>query len=311
MWDATLEKAKYGIIPRQAAKLWDADEDSVKLIYAGMSLVFKMKCHGKIRYLRITHPLIRSQRELLAAIDYQRYLFETDVPICQPLKSKRNQYIEEVPHFDTTYLAYVNDAVPGEVIHAANNEKQVYETWGKSLAHLHRAAKNYASEDMHQFLSWQDLWEEAGRIAAHEDNVIQQEYNRISEWFGQLSVDKHDFGLTHGDYRVENVLYDGHKVSIVAMDEPVYHWFLADIVRPFLDIMVEEKWREKLMLFLDGYYTIMPYVEDKMDDLLWFMRMKNMDLYLWQKNNVGIRDNVFKNVQLVELREKIENCRLG
>ena len=309
MWDATLNKAKHGTIPQKAAECWGADSDSLKLIYSGMNLVFKMKCQSKIKYLRITHPLIKSRRELASVIDYQLYLFERGAPICQPIKSKRDHLIEEVSDDETTFLAYVNDAVQGEAIHSEHNEKKVFETWGKSLAHLHRAAKNYQPGDTHQFLYWRDLWEEAGRFAAHEDNIIQYEYNAIDEWFNQLTQNQHDFGLTHGDYRSGNVLYDGHRVHIIDVDEPVYHWYFADVARPFLDLSDGkfDQWKEKAMWFLDGYYTIMPFEENNIHYLPWFIRMKNMDLYLWMKNNPAENNNTFSHIRLAELREKIQH----
>lgn len=308
MWDATLNKAKQGKILQHAAELWDADIDSVKLIHSGMYLVFQMKCQSKKKYLRITHPLIRSRMELAAAIDYQLYLFESGAPICQPIKSKRDHYIEEVSNDETTFLAYVTDAVQGEAIHSKHNEKQVFETWGKSLAHLHRAAKSYHPEDTHPFLSWRDLWEELGRFAAHEDKVIRYEYDVIDEWLNQLTQNQHDFGLTHGDYSSGNVIYDGHRVHILGVDEPVYHWYFADVARPFLDFNDEkyDNWKEKTIWFLDGYYTIVPFEENNIQYLPWFIRMKNLDIYLWMKNNPAATNNTFSHVRLAELREKIE-----
>jgi Ser/Thr protein kinase RdoA (MazF antagonist) len=312
MWDATLNQAKQGTILKKAAELWDADFHSVKLIHSGMNLIFKMKCQSKMKYLQITHPLIKSRMEVAAAIDYQQHLFATGAPICQPIKSKRGHLIEEISDAENTFLACVNHGVQGEAIHSEHNEKQIFETWGKSLAHLHRAAKSYHPQDTHQFLYWRDLWEEVGRFAAHEDKIIRYEYDVIDEWFNQLNQNQHDFGLTHGDYRSENVIYDGQRVHILGVDEPVYHWYFADVARPFLDFSEKyDSWKEKATWFLDGYYTIVPFDENNIRYLPWFIRMKNMDMYLWMKNNPAANNDAFINIRLAELREKIENPLLS
>lgn len=309
MWDATLNKAKHGKIPQKAAELWGADKESVKLIYTGMNLVYSMKCHSKIKYLCITHPLIRSRAELAAAIHYQEYLFATGAPVCPPVKSRRGEYLEEVSDFETTFLANVNDAVQGEFIHSELDQQKMFETWGKSLAHLHRAAKSYHPGDAHQFLYWRDLWEEIGRFATNEDSIIKYEFAAIDEWLNQLTQNQHDFGLTLGEYRSGNILYDGQRVHIIDIDEPVYHWYFADVARSFLDLNVEkhDHWKEKAMWFLDGYYTIAPYEDSNFQSLPWFIRMKNLDAYLWLKNNPAVNNDVFNNIHLGELREKIQN----
>jgi len=308
MWDATLNQAKQGKIPEMAAELWGADPTSVSLVHSGNHLVFRMKCHSKTRYLKITHPLKKSRKELAAAIDYQRYVFETGAPVCQPVKSVRGCDVEEISHWDNTFLVYANDEVQGDAIHFEHREKCVYESWGKSLAHLHRAAKNYHPDKQHQFLYWHDLWEEVGRFAASENEIIQQEYAAIDEWLGHLSKDQHDFGLTHGNHCAGKAFYDGREANIITSDEPVYHWYFADMARPFLDLCPEkfDQWKEKAVWFLDGYYTILPFADDKMHYLPWFVRMKNIDVYLWMKKLPEAGNHGFRNVRLAELEAKIQ-----
>ena len=169
--------------------------------------------------------MIRSRMELAAAIDYQHYLFEKGAPICEPVKSNLGNYIEEVTEEGDIFLAHVNDEVHGEIINFNHLDKQIYQTWGKSLAHLHRAAKSYHHDDSHRFLDWHDLWEEAGRDVQEENDVIKQEYEEIDDWLSTMTKNQHDFGLTHGDHRCGNALFDGRLVHIIDFDEPISHWF--------------------------------------------------------------------------------------
>lgn len=309
MWDMMLKKIDHELLPQLAGSLWDADLQSIKLINSDMSLVYKFKSHSKCYYLRVTHPVIRSQSELNAAIAYQRHLFDYGAPICEPVKSCNGNYIEEVIHHDDTYLVHVNEEIGGEFIHLNHKDKNPYIAWGKSLAHLHRAAKSYHPDHNHRFLDWRDLWEEVGRNIHNEDDVIKAEYEEIDDWFSVLNKTQYDFGITHGDHRLESVLYDGQQVHIIDFDEPVYHWYWADLARPFLEQNPKKiaKWRKKAAWFLEGYSTILPFEDEKINYLPWFIRMKNMDIYLEMKHNPGVHGGGFGYDRLAELCENISN----
>jgi Ser/Thr protein kinase RdoA (MazF antagonist) len=72
--------------------------------------------------------------------------------------------------------------------------------------------------------------------ARREEKRIQDLYQAIDNSFRAFPVNSQNFGLTHGDHRPGNVLYDGKQVHPIDFDEPVYHWYMADIAKPFLDL---------------------------------------------------------------------------
>lgn len=301
-----MDQAKKSGIPEKAAALWNADPESLRLVSMENELVFRMKCDLQTRYLRITHSLLKSHDELLSAIDYQRYVHAQGAPICQSITSRRGKDVEKISHDKHFFLLSVNEEVQGEAIDFDHTDKTVYENWGKSLAHLHRAAKNYTC-DHYQFLYWHDLWAEVGRYAAEEETttIIQEEYQAIDEWLNNLDKNPHDFGLIHGNHRAGHVFYDGQQVRLQQPVQPIFHWFFADLAQPFLDLPAKEfeDWKEKAAWFLDGYYTIQSFTEDKIQMLPWFVRMQNLDRYLWLKNKPD--KNIFSEVQLAEWLEKI------
>jgi len=301
-----LKQARQGKIAEKAAALWGADPDSLKLISVDNNLLFHMKCESGKYYMRITHPLIHSAEELKAAIHYQHYLFEKEAPICQPIASLHAAFVEIIPHHHSAFLVYVNEAVQGDAIYFDHADQEIYKVWGKALAHLHRAAKSYP-RGRHQFLYWHDLWEETGRFAIHEDEIIQREYQAIDTWVNNLSKNQHDFGLIHGKHQPGKIFYDGEKIHLLDTNEPVYHWFHADIARPFLDLPPEkfDQWKTKAACFLDGYCTIHSFDEEYIQYLPWFIRMKILDEYLRMKNMPALSG--LEMIRLRELRARIRD----
>ena len=149
--------------------------------------------------------------------------------------------------------------------------------------------------------------EETGRFAAAEEDIIQHEYQAIDAWVNNLSKNQHDFGLIHGSHQPGKIFYHGENIHLLDSDEPLYHWFHADIARPFLDLPPDKfyQWKIKAAWFLDGYYTIHSFAEDYIQSLPWFIRMKTMDEYLRLKNMPVL--NGVENIRLMELRDRIRN----
>ncbi|KTD45143.1 phosphotransferase enzyme family protein [Legionella quateirensis] len=269
-----------------AALKWVDFPENLQLINNQINCVYRFEDQGKGYYLRMTHHEIRSWNELASAIDYQRHLFLENAPICRVIASKNDQFIERVRQDDLSFLAHVCLEVPGTIIDFNDQNQSKYTAWGKSLAELHRAAQSYRPLNR-KFLSWKDLWQETGNYLHNEDKGLQQLYHRIDAQFRQMSSTAHNFGLTHGDHRPGNVLYDGKKVHLIDFDEPVYHWFMADIAKPFLDLCQKpfQEWQHLFHWYLEGYRSVLPIDDPELHHINGFIQMKSLDIYLWCKNN--------------------------
>jgi Ser/Thr protein kinase RdoA (MazF antagonist) len=267
--------------------LWEGDINSLKFISEGINLIYRFEVKGKGKILRVTHSTNRSHEELLAASDYQRHLFENNAPVGQPIKSIFFRYVEKINSGSEVLFARVVDEVPGQVMELQDTNKDLYRTWGNSLAKLHVAAKTYRPNRTFQFISWKDVWEEVYRYIQSEEQKIKSEYWTINNWFNDLSNDRDTYGLSHGDHRIGNVISDNKNIYIIDFDEPIYHWFIADIARPFIELCERSfcNWKEIFLWYLEGYQSILALDKKEFEYIPWFIRMKNLDMYLWTKNN--------------------------
>lgn len=280
-----LKQLNHSITPKKAIAFWDGDYESLQLVNDGINVVYRFAINNQGYYLRITHPSIRNHQELTSAIDYQNFLFLHDAPVCHPIKSKNNNYIETVHQENLTFYAHVCNELPGKTIDLKHDKKEIFHTWGKSLAMLHNAATSYKPCQNYHFLTWKDLWQEIQQAVQNEDKFIQQAYLEVNEFLQQLEKTPDNFGLTHGDQRGANALYHLGKAYIIDFDEPVYHWFMSDIACAFLGPEPLNIWQDKLYIFLDGYNSIRNITTTDMSNIVWFMRMKNLGLYTWTKNH--------------------------
>ena len=281
-WFHVLRRLDRSSVPRAAA-LWGADPGSVRLAGDGINVVFRFEARGEGRYLRITHAELRSRDALASAIDFLRHLSAAGAPVCRPVASESGRLIEELRQGDELFLASTVAEVPGRCMGLRHTEARVYEAWGRSLGQLHRTAEGYTPAPERHFLSWEDLWRKTGAMIARDDTLLCDEYERVGAWLNALPRGAADFGLTHGDYRPDNVLWDGRQAYTIDFDEPVYHWFAADIARALREFADKPQRRRRQLLtwFVAGYRSVRPLDSRWIADLTWFMRMKDLEIYLW------------------------------
>ena len=105
---------------------------------------------------------------------------------------------------------------------------------------------------------------------------------RIDSWSRGLS-EARDFGMTHGDYNLGNVLWDGQRVWTIDFDEPLRCWYAADLARPFRDYAGRPRDERRAILedLVKGYRSVQPLAERWLAELPWFMRMKDLEVYTW------------------------------
>lgn len=286
MWKQTLKKINHQETPYLAIKRWGGDPSSLKLINNQINCIYYFTSAHHGHYLRITHPTIRSVAELQASIDFQIHLHKNAVRVCQPVLSHFGHYIEAITQNDLIYLATVVKEVQGEIIHFSHKNKNIYYHWGQELAKLHQAAKKYNAKN-NQYKTWKECWEETAVYIAHEDDQMKKEFAKIDTFFQSLSENEEYYSLIHGDHRTGNVLLDRDQVHFIDFDEPIYHWVLADIAMPLLEVYGQplSSWQHQFNEFINGYCSIFPISEQYIKNIQYFIRMKSLEIYLWCKNN--------------------------
>jgi Ser/Thr protein kinase RdoA (MazF antagonist) len=284
-WNDSLYKIKKSTVV-DAVKTWDGDEKTIQLMSKGINLVYQFQSHGIKKYLRITHKNIRSYNELNAAMEYQRFLFENHASVCQPLKSINSNFIEKIEQEEHLFFSHVVNEVSGRIININSVDKKLLFNWGKRLGILHKISKNYIPKSGLNYISIFDLQKETASYLKLEDTSWGKIYNEINLWLAELEKNNDNFGITHGDHRDANVIWNGVNTTFIDFDEPIFHWFLADIVRPFI-LFYEKKGQTPWQLerFLEGYVSENNIGNINSKDLLYFTRLKALELFLWTKNN--------------------------
>ena len=288
MWDNLLKKMNRQVVPKLAAGLWNADISSIKLVSDGINVIYRFEKDNKGYYLRLTHQKLRSEDEIQSATSFLRHLHTNSVPVCEPILSRNNKWVEQIVDENETYLAHVCREVPGVEITFANNHESLYYNWGKSLGYFHQESKSYKTSN-YEYASWSRSLEELDGYIVAEDKSVQKTFETVRDYLMNKRITQDNFGLTHGDHREANVLAKNNHVHFIDFDLPCKNWFLEDFSRPFFNPIVhdENKWLSIFPQYLAGYFSVMPETSLGLNEksFLRQIQMKALEIYLWTKNN--------------------------
>ncbi|MBN1684209.1 MAG: phosphotransferase [Gammaproteobacteria bacterium] len=295
MWNEMLGRFNHQVTVYQFADLWNADLDSLRLMNQGINIVYRFETKGMGRYLKVTHAKLRNKNAMECATDYLHHLFINGAQVCQPVQSIRGNFVEEVNQDKDVFIGMVMEEACGAHFDFDLADERACAGWGISLGKMHRAAQSYQPlfQKCH-FLTWYDLIAELRQYLNREDEKVQKAFSEVVSWLEKLQQTKENFGLIHTDNRSANTIWDGEKAVIIDFDEPVYHWFAQDVAKPLLEFC--DKPKEKLDQFfkyyIAGYRSVRSFSEEEVSTLSWFVRLKDLDMYLWTKNNWSSEYNV-------------------
>jgi Ser/Thr protein kinase RdoA (MazF antagonist) len=283
MWGLVGRLLDRDSLPALAAPLWDADPDSFEFVWSGANMVFRF-AHPRAGtcYLRVTHPKVRRRVEVESALDFHAHVARAGASVCTPVPSARGAAFEELRQGEEQFMASAVSEAPGRPLGPEDRAPEVVRALGRSIGELHRAQQSYAPSAERWFWDWRRIWSEVERRLDRGDPLASAEFDRVDAWARRLS-ESQDFGMTHGDYNLGNVLWDGQRVWTIDFDEPLQCWYAADLARPFRDYAALPLGERRAILanLVEGYRSVRPFAEHWLGELPWFMRMKDLEVYTW------------------------------
>ncbi len=283
--NSSLDRERSG---REIAALWDAGPGSVQLVNDRINIVYRFEAGGRGMFLKVCAAANRSMVEQRAAAEYLQHLASNGADVCAPVLSRDGNLIEEYRWGDDVFLAWVTDEAVGRAISLESPFVAEFSAWGIALGKMHRATESYRPSPELTYLTWNDLWQQTHAGMDPEDSEpVWDEYEHLTPWLASLLETPDVYGLTHTDIRTENAMWDGERVRIIDFDEPVYHWYASDVMRPFLEFaqLPADEFDPLFDAFLAGYREVREFSDRWVDEIPRFARMKNLGFYWWTSVN--------------------------
>ena len=279
-WQLARDSFEHERVPALVSELYAGDPATLRLISQDYNIVYRFEMAGRGAYLRICHVSLHSLPEARQVMRFLRFLADESVPVGAPIPSLAGQYIAPLPG---GYFASAQHEAPGQLMSHKMLDLSVYAAWGSSLGKLHAASRRFIPDPPGDgnFPTVQQFWRNIEPTAHRASPQIQRAYRELSEWMRGLPL--RDYGLTHGDYRPGNVVWDGETARTIDFDEPNFHWYIADIARALLELRDQpaSERRQYRDAFMRGYRREHAIDEWWLTQLPWFMRHRGMLMYAW------------------------------
>ncbi len=277
-WDERLAAIDAGQAAARAAERFGLAADPVA-VSAGANLVFRGEDPRGTVYLRLNHATQRTPDQLAANVAWLRHLEAGGAPVSPALESGRGRWVEDFEVGGEPVVATAVRAVPGRAVEPRPEE---YAAWGRALARLHRATDGFALPDDGSLRDWRVGWEETRARLPAEERAAWRALRAVEANLAPLPRERGAQGMTHADCNRTNALFDGSRVWIIDFDEPTFHWFAADVARPFRELTPEQDaYAGCLEALLAGYREERPFAPVFEAALPVFVLMKNVEVYAW------------------------------
>lgn len=222
--------------------------------------IFRFTRDGQPYYLRLAHEQERNQPYIQAELDFIWHCADAGLVVACPVLSETGVYVEEIDSPDGCYYAVVFAGLQGTQHETDDLNEAKYRAWGRALASLHLASTTFSVHPVRS--SWQEEIRGLLKTVPHEEKGLVHILESGLAWLDTLTVQ--DFGLIHGDFELDNLVWEGEQVQILDFDAAAYSWYAVDIAIALQDVYFsrDSVQEERLNWFYAGYTAVYPLVEE-------------------------------------------------
>ena len=239
-------------------KHWDHDPNSHKMGRVSANFIYFFTHNNEQRVLRFTLEAERTEKQLLAEMDFIEFLRSVGIPIVKPILSIQNKFVESIETEDGVFNGVVFERAPGKHFETDElPEDKIFEL-GKLTAEFHQATLSFKPNPTNKRRTWEDEIKKAMEILSkYEDSRLREILPRLEKKVASF-VDVEFFGLIHYDLCLDNILWHEGKYSLIDLDDAAYYPFVADIAFAIDDIREFEPDKEErfLEIYEQGYTSV-------------------------------------------------------
>ena len=316
-------------LPERAAGLFVSGEVRVACVGGLQNFVYEYEHGGRSCILRLTPGANRSERMVLAELDWIRYLADRGVSVSVPVRSKRGRWTEVLEQPDGQFICAVFEKAPGRRVGYPEclRDDHLYERLGRLTGRMHALSRAYKPNPRYgPRHDWSGNWflRHVHGVPATQPGV-HAACAGLMETIGALPREEGAFGLIHGDMGVGNfTVADDGRITLFDFDEVQYSWFVEDIAVQLYYLVyvyggegksLREEQAERFMHhFMRGYeeeHTLDPYW---IRQIPLFLRLRELIVYIGAFRNWDGVDETFSSSDnqwfkdwIAESRARIES----
>ena len=239
----------------------EAAVSSLHYVRSSANHIFRFAHEGRLCYLRLAHAAEREPSALAAELDFVRHVAYTGVAVALPVASTQGRLIEEIVSQGHHYRAVVFEGLRGQQFECDELDEAGYRAWGRALALTHSASQTFPPHSARPI--WGDELRAALRTLPADETAVAQSLASGLDWLDSLTIQDQDYGLLHGDFELDNLVWDGERIQALDFDAASYAWYAVDFAAALWDVWMADDTssdlrNERITWFTQGYVTGRP-----------------------------------------------------
>jgi len=286
-------------ILREALRRYGIAEDRIRLLDGFESFMYEFERDDGQYILRLGHSLRRSIPMIQGEVNWINYLSDGGVPAARAILSKNARLVELVDdgqgeHFLATAFVRARGGHPKR----ADWTPRFYEAYGVMVGRMHALSKRYFPDAT----TWRPQWDDPINADIEQflppaEAVALGKHRAVIAHLRALPKDNESYGLIHQDAHTGNLFVDQDgSITLFDFDDCVYSWFIYDIAMvlfyavPFDPEGAVSLAREFMPVFLRGYQSQHRLDAAWLQELPWFLKLREIDLYAVIHRSFDVND---------------------
>jgi Ser/Thr protein kinase RdoA (MazF antagonist) len=277
--DSTIGDDSSSPVAEQILERWACDRGSVRFFRSSANFIYRFQDQDSMRYLRFADASERSREAIEAEMAILEAVTRAGILIATPVASKRGNTVETVDTEWGTFHAVVFSALEGQQHELDDLSESGFRGWGETLGRLHAATSAIAP--MPARPAWSDHVAFIQNYLPAESPSLQAEFAELVAAISALPETRETYGLVHGDFELDNLVWNGAHVGILDFDDCSRFWYAADIAFALRDLFEEgaDIGDPRFRVFVDGYRMFFPLSEEHIGNVPLFLRFAHLLTY--------------------------------
>jgi Ser/Thr protein kinase RdoA (MazF antagonist) len=279
--DRTIDADGSSPVARRIADRWQHDQGSVRFIRSSANFLYEVRREGAPCFLRFAASSERRREVIEAEMALLQWLAREGLPVVRPIPSRDGLFVDSVAMNGATFHAVLFEGLSGAQFEIDDLDSGRFQLWGAALGRLHAMLERYPRPVALDRESLRDRLRRARRSIPNDAPALQAESNELEAVLSALPVNRDTFGLIHGDFEPDNLVWQDRTAQMLDFDDCLQGWFAADIafaLRDRFDAGAEPDDAD-IRAFLSGYAIYASLPQDVLDPLPVFSRLARLLQY--------------------------------
>lgn len=302
----------------QAMQAFNIQERHIRLLDGFESFIYEFERNEERFILRIGHSLRRNENLICGEVDWINYLYTKGASVARAIQTIDGTLVSPIPdgrggHFLATAFEKADGRHPRDV----DWNEALFERYGRLLGRMHSLSKEYLPLKP----AWKrPEWDDPGMLDVEgwlpeSEYLVLEKFRYLKTHLEEFPKSSDSYGLIHQDAHAGNMFVDKEgKITLFDFDDCTYSWYINDIAIVLFYLLVGKEdsaaFTKKIMpQFLRGYKIENQFDEHWLEELPYFLKLREIDLYavIHRSFDVDNIDHPWVAMFMQERKHRIEN----